>query len=223
MPEINELIKLYPEKESQILRMYAKNHLIVKDKSGIIVSDDCLNILGEDRVNLISSFPDISSKVVELDKKTLKLIGKLIERYQQSNASSEWTYLFQNVLDNVSEYEVLLGSIDEKQIESLDNRTLDNLINIMIDENSYDISNMEQTTEYQKIRSEKCKNIFENTEDFEEKIDMVLTSKYGISKKHVKDILEKYGEDIESIKDERLKSFIQGLSYVYNMSNNEES
>lgn len=223
MPEINELIKLYPEKESQILRMYAKNHLIVKDKSGIIVSDDCLNILGEDRVNLISSFPDISSKVVELDKKTLKLIGKLIERYQQSNASSEWNYLFQNVLDNVSEYEVLLGSIDEKQIESLDSRTLDNLINIMIDENSYDISNMEQTTEYQKIRSEKCKNVFENTEDFEEKIDMVLTSKYGISKKHVKDILEKYGEDIESIKDERLKSFIQGLSYVYNMPNNEES
>lgn len=223
MPEINELIKLYPEKESQILRMYAKNHLIVKDKSGIIVSDDCLNILGEDRVNLISSFPDISSKVVELDKKTLKLIGKLIERYQKSNASSEWTYLFQNVLDNVSEYEVLLGSIDEKQIESLDSRTLDNLINIMIDENSYDISNMEQTTEYQRIRSEKCKNVFENTEDFEEKIDMVLTSKYGISKKHVKDILEKYGEDIESIKDERLKSFIQGLSYVYNMPNNEES
>lgn len=160
MPEINELIKLYPERESQILRMYAKNHLIVKDKSGIIVSDDCLNILGEDKVNLISSFPDISSKVVGLDKKTLKLIGKLVERYQQSNASSEWTYLFQNILNNISEYEVLLGTIEKEQINLLDSRTLDNLINIMIDENSYNISNMEQTTEYQKIRSGKCKNVF---------------------------------------------------------------
>lgn len=223
MPEINELIKLYPERESQILRMYAKNHLIVKDKSGIIVSDDCLNILGEDKVNLISSFPDISSKVVGLDKKTLKLIGKLVERYQQSNASSEWTYLFQNILNNILEYEVLLGTIEEEQIDLLDSRTLDNLINIMIDENLYNISNMEQITEYQKIRSEKCKNIFESTEDFEEKIDMVLTSKYGISKKYVKDVLEKYGEDIESIKDEKLKSFIKGVSYVYNMPNNEES
>lgn len=223
MPEINELIRLYPDKESQILRMYAKNHLIVKDKSGIIVSDDCLNILGEDKVNLISSFPDISSKVVGLDKKTLKLIGKLVERYQQSNDSSEWTYLFQNILDNISEYEVLLGGIEEEQIDLLDSKTLDNLINIMIDENAYNISNMEQTTEYQKIRSEKCKNVFESTEDFEEKIDMVLTSKYGISKKYVKDILEKYGEDIESIKDEKLKTFIKGLSYVYNMPNNEES
>ena len=223
MPEINELIKLYPERESQILRMYAKNHLIVKDKSGIIVSDDCLNILGEDKVNLISSFPDISSKVVGLDKKTLKLIGKLVERYQQSNASSEWTYLFQNIFNNISEYEVLLGTIEKEQINLLDSRTLDNLINIMIDENSYNISNMEQTTEYQKIRSGKCKNVFESTDDFEEKIDMVLTSKYGISKKYVKDILEKYGEDIESIKDEKLKTFIKGLNYVYNMPNNEES
>ena len=223
MLEINELIKLYPERKSQILRMYAKNHLIVKDKSGIIVSDDCLNILGEDKVNLISSFPDISSKVVGLDKKTLKLIGKLVERYQQSNASSEWTYLFQNILNNISEYEVLLGTIEEEQIDLLDSRTLDNLINIMIDENSYNISNMEEITDYQKIRNEKCKNVFESTEDFEEKIDMVLTSKYGISKKHVKDILEKYGEDIESIKDEKLKSFIKGVSYVYNMPNNEES
>lgn len=223
MPEINELIKLYPERESQILRMYAKNHLIVKDKSGIIVSDDCLNILGEDKVNLISSFPDISSKVVGLDKKTLKLIGKLVERYQQSNASSEWTYLFQNILNNISEYEVLLGTIEEEQIDLLDSRTLDNLINIMIDKNSYNISNIEQTTEYQKNRSEKCKNVFESTEDFEEKIDMVLTSKYGISKKYVKDILEKYGEDIGSIKDEKLKTFIKGLNYVYNIPNNEES
>ncbi len=223
MAEINELIKLYPEKESQILRMYAKNHLLVKDESGIIVNDECLDILGEDKVNLISCFPDISNKVVKLDKKTLKLIGKLVERYQQSNDSSEWTYLFQDILNNVSEYEVLLGSIEEEQIDLLDSRTLDNLINIMIDENSCNISNMKEITDYQKIRSEKCKNVFESTEDFEEKIDMVLTSKYGISKKHVKDILEKYGEDIESIKDEKLKSFIKGVSYVYNMPNNEES
>ena len=149
MYEINELIKLYPKRESQLLRMYAKNHLIVKDNSGIIVSDDCLNILGEDKVNLISSFPDISRKVVGLDKKTLKLIGKLVERYQRSNDSSEWTYLFQNILDNISEYEVLLGNIEEGQIDSLDSRTLDNLINIIIEKNSYNISNMEQTTDYQ--------------------------------------------------------------------------
>ena len=133
MAEINELIKLYPEKESQILRMYAKNHLLVKDESGIIVNDECLDILGEDKVNLISCFPDISNKVVKLDKKTLKLIGKLVERYQQSNDSSEWTYLFQDILNNVSEYEVLLGSIEEEQIDLLDSRTLDNLINIMIE------------------------------------------------------------------------------------------
>ena len=223
MDEIEELIILYPERKNQILRMYSKNHLMAKDKSGIITNDTCLDVLGEDKVNLISCFPDISNQVVKLDTKTLKLIEKLIERYEQINESSEWTYLFSDILKNISEYDVLLGSIEEEKIDVLDEKTLDNLTSIMIEENTYDISNIEHVIEYQKIKNEKCKNTFENSNDFEKKIDMVLISKYGISKKYVKDLLERFGEDIESIKDEKLKSYFNNIRYIYNLPENDEN
>lgn len=223
MVRIKELIELYPERKSQILRMYSKNHLLAKDESGIIVNDECLNILGEDKVNLISSFPDISAQVVKLDSKTLQLIAKLIERYKQCNNTSEWTYLFSDILKNISEYSTLLNAMGEEQINLLDNKTLDNLTNIMIEGNEYDISSMNEVINFQKIRNERCKMIFHETSDFEVKIDMILTSKYGISKKHVKGLLEKYGEDIDSIKDETLKRFIKSLNNIYNMSNSKEN
>lgn len=223
MAEINELIKLYPEKESQILRMYAKNRLLVNDKSGIIINDECLEILGEDKVNLISCFPEIARQVVKLDTKTLKLIERLTEQYQKSNDISDWTLLFNDVLKNISEYKALIDSIEVEQINLLDPQELNNLINIMIDENSYDISSVDHVKDYRRIRSERCKAIFESTTDFDLKLDMVLTSKFGISKKYAEGILERYGEDIESIKDENLKSFVKSLGSIYNISENEDN
>ena len=223
MAKIEDLIELYPERKSQILRMYSKNHLLAKDESGIIVNDDCLSILGEDKVTLISSFPDIAAQVVKLDSQTLQLIARLIERYQQCNDTSEWTYLFSDILKNISEYSALINALGEEQISLMDNKTLDNLINIMIDSNTYDISNIQNIIDFQKIRDARCKKTFEEDSDFEVKVDMVLTSKYGISKKYARELLKKFGEDIDSIKDEKLKQFIKSLSQIYNMTNSEES
>ena len=123
MAKIEDLIELYPERKSQILRMYSKNHLLAKDESGIIVNDDCLSILGEDKVTLISSFPDIAAQVVKLDSQTLQLIARLIERYQQCNDTSEWTYLFSDILKNISEYSALINALGEEQISPKNTKT----------------------------------------------------------------------------------------------------
>ena len=185
------------------------NDDIIKYNTFLILDKKYIELFSEDKVLLMASYPKIVTKVCSLDYNKLSIINKIIDIYEKIGETDEWTYLFEKIINNCSEFDALFSSINDETLRGLDIETLQNLMLVIKDKNILRI------TDINELMPENFKNIVH--ERLQEKIysnnkvavlDAVLYSKFRITNDEAKIILAHYGEDINKIKNEDIKNYV---------------
>ena len=185
------------------------NDDILKYNTFFILDKKYTDLFGEDEVLRMASYPEIVTKVLSIDYEKLNIIKKVIEIYKKIGETDEWTYLFENLIDNYSEFGALFLSISNETLRDLNIETLQNLMLVIKNKNILKITDINELTpgNFEKVVHEKLqqKIYSDNRIDV---LNAVMYSKFRITNDEARDILDHYGNDINRIKNEDLKSFI---------------
>ena len=210
-------IEKQTEKKDIIERMYKKNNDIVKVNFEIL-DNKYLQALGEDKINQISCYPEYVEKILNLSETELNLLGKCLEIYEKNNETEDWTPLCERILKNIGTYSRLLETIED--IDQLSVQDIDDLIIILLQENYLDIECIEDVRNFESIKQKKCDEMFKNG-NIEEKINAICISKFGQSKSETEELIKKYAEGIEYIKDNDLQYYIRAVDELLSINDPE--
>ena len=199
------------EKKQTMLRLYKKNRDILKVENLDILDNRFLDVLGEDKINQISCYPNTTNQIVSLNDNELKILGSCLESYINRTSGDEWTVLADKILSNISQYKELIGTINKSNSINIDEITA-----IISHSNVFEIKSLKDVDNYKEIKRKKCDKLI-NSDDNENKKEAVLQKIFGISLKEAKEEVEKFGEDIEKVEDEELKSYIKSLNEIVNL------
>ena len=194
-----------------LLRMSKKNEDILKHDFELI-NERYVGILGEDKVSQISSYPEVVRKIsdLDLDDRELGFIGEAIDTYLEETKSDEWTPFTKRMLKNISDYKALITSFNSN--ESAD---MKKLLPILIHQNDFDIKTYDDVENFKEIKRKKCEELIKGVSK-EEKQDAVLLKIFGQNRNESQELVEKFGQDIDKIQDEDLKSYIKSLQEILN-------
>ena len=196
-------------KKEIVLRMSEKNEDVLKSDFRII-DEKYLNIFGEDIVNQISCYQDVVNQVLNLDDVQLKFFGEIINKYIDIQEGEEWTPFANRVLNYIDSYEELIENVN-------DNKDFDvsKLIPILIHFNDFEIKTIDDIENLPEIKRKKCEELIQS-DSIEEKRKAVLLKIFGQDLWETQGFVRKFGEDIEEIGNEDLKSYIKGLKEILN-------
>ena len=194
-----------------LLHMYTKNNDILKTNFNIL-EDKFIETLGEDTINQISCYPDTVNTILKLNTSQLKTLGKCLNSFIENTQSYDWTPLASRILNNINSYQEL--------IEELSNTTttvdIEKITSIIIHPNTFEIKTLNDITNYEQIKQKKCESLI-NSDNIESKVEATLQKIFNISTNEAKIEIEKFLQDIDSITDENLKSYIQSLNAIVNL------
>lgn len=201
------------EKKQIIERMYEKNNDIIKTKFEIL-DNKYLQILGENRINQISCYPERVDDILTLNEKELKLLGRCLDLYE----SEDWTPLCKRILDNIGTYTKLLETIDN--IDEMQSEDIEDLTTVLLHENYLDIECIEDVKNFESIKQKKCIEMFKSG-DIDDKINAICISKFGQPKSEILQFIEKYADGIDYIEDEDLQYYIKSVVEVLSIEDTE--
>lgn len=194
-----------------LLRMSEKNEDILKYDFELI-NERYVEILGEDKVSQISSYPEVVRKILDLnlDDRELGFIGEAIDTYLEETKSDEWTPFTNRMLENISGYKELIASFNNNE-----NIDMKKLLPILIHQNDFDIKTYDDVENFKEIKRKRCEELIKG-ETVEEKQKAVLLKIFGQNRKEAQELVVKFGQDIDKIEDEDLKSYIKSLQEILN-------
>ena len=194
-------------------RMYEKNNKILNTVDFRILEEKYLRLLGEDKINLITCYTESQDQLLSLNDKQLDIFSKCINNYLEKNNTEEWQVLANEVLNNISEYEELLDSIEN--VEDLSPEKLENLSRVLQNSNWVEITNMEQVEKYDEIIRQKCDEIInDENASLYDKRQAVIQKIFGHDLKYTQSILERFGQDNEKINDGEMKDYVRCLQDI---------
>ena len=82
-------------------QMYEINDEVYQKLDFRLLDNKYLKLLGEDKINQISCYPEVQELVLKLNEKNLKAWAKCIDTYIHNNDSEEWTVIAKEILDNI--------------------------------------------------------------------------------------------------------------------------
>ena len=190
--ENNDIVELLP---TEFLQIFSKQNV---------------ESIGKEKIIQIACYSNEVKKMNGLSEKQIQLIGLCINRFMQKYETTEWIYMFKDILDNIEEYDELIKSKDSFTDEELDKMNF-----VFEDKNIFKIQNVQDLMNIEKIRKEKCEELIKSryTDD---RIEAICISKFGYSSQKLKNMLSLYGEDSEQISDENLKYFMNSLDMLFN-------
>ena len=217
-PEImlEALDELEGEYKEVLKKLYQKNNDVVKNID-IRILDECyLKTLGEDKINLISCFPNVQAKILNLSEKEYEIFAKCLNSYVERTETDEWTTIATYLLENLQngEYSELIDNIED--IEKVDIEKLSKILQLT---NDVGIKTVEDIDNYEEIQKKKCDEIIKSEGHIEEKKKAVLLKLFGQDMEYTKTILTRYGEDISSIEDGEEKDFVIALQEIMEIEN----
>ncbi len=205
------------EKELETLeRMYEKNNEVIDRIDFRILKDKYVKTLGEDKINLISNYPEIQEEVLNLQDKEYEVFYKCINDYIERNDTDEWTVIADELLQSLcaNEYSELISSI-----EDINNVNLEQLTKVIQNSNDFDIKSIEDVDNFSEIKQRKCDEVINNCVDIEQKKAFVMQKIFGHDMRYASKIIKKYGESISEIKDEGLKDYVEALKVILSTQN----
>ena len=198
--------------QSVLLKMAEKNEEILKGNFDIL-AERYINILGTEKINQISCYSDTVEMVLRLSNGELELLRKILDKYMDITKGEEWTPLANKILENIDGYRDLVSNIEENE-----NFNIDKLMPILIHSNDFNIKTIEDVENFQEIKRKKCEDLM-NGETIKEKQKGVLLKIFGQGLRETKEIIEKFGDDIDEIEDEDLKAYIKSLQEILQTQN----
>lgn len=228
-----ELVRENFDKSLEIIGMSDKKELILElaeTNDDIymvtprILEDKYVESFGKSKINLIASYPKVLERVLEIGdsengNKKIRLIAKCIEEFQKENENTdEWTPYASRVLDNIETYNDLIANLD---LDKLTTEQLSSLTNLLLHKNIYNIKNLEQVDNVKKIEMEQCERDIKS-DDIEDKKQAVLVSKLGLTTEEAKILIQKFGEDIDKVKDEDLRYCVKSVKIILDMTSEDD-
>lgn len=196
------------EKVQYLLQMYKKNDDIFKNIDCRMLDERYVQTLGLDKINTISCFPSFQSAILNMDEKNYRNFSKILNLYLEENEGNNWEEIFVRILRNISQYEELLSSTEDIDINRL--------ITIMQESNIFQIKTEEQLLNFEEIKRKKCDEIMrEGT--IGEKYNAICYRLFGHSSEFGYEISKKYGKDINSIESEELKTYVKCLQEIFSI------
>ena len=203
---------------SILLRLYKTNNDVLENIDLRLLHPKYLDTLGEERINLISCYPDIQYEVLRLSDKQLYLFDKCIDVYVEQNQTDEWTPLASELLAHIAEYKILIENLES--IKNLNKDDITNIARIMQSENWCGIYSIDEVRNYDSIKAEKCKSIMQDKNaTFEQKKQAVYQKIFGHDLSYAKQMIKKYGQDIENIDDCEVKDYIRAIKIINETDN----
>lgn len=200
-------------------RMFKTNDEVLENIDIRILDEKYLQTLGEDKINLISCYPYVQKIILDLSEKEYNIFVKCLDNYiMQRPQNDEWTTMAEVLLENLSrgQYTELINNIDD--IEQVDISKLSKILQLT---NDFGIKTIEDVKNYEEIKNKKCDEIINSEGDIRQKKKAVLLKLFGQDYSYTQDILEKYGEDINSIDDGDEKDFVIALKEIMALEDEE--
>ena len=202
------------EKLKVLLRMKEKNQEILQKIDFEILEERYLKTLGEEKINFISNFPDIQEQILKLNQNELIAYNKIIESYEKEDKNG-WRYLSINILNNISSYNSITSEIDNCTKEDIEALML-----VMQNKNNFELKNLGDLRNYKEIRQKKCDEWINESGEIIRKKEALLYKIFGQDINYTEKILRQYGQDVESIENQDLKSYILALKEIMEISEN---
>lgn len=193
-----------PEQIKFISQMYSKNKDILKTNFRIF-DKKFLNIFGEEKIAQIACYPRIANEILGLNKKQLKIIEMCLESHMKNSNSEEWTPLADKILANISTYDELLNNIDEINVNDI--------TQILINPNEFNLKTKEDIENYQEIKRMELKKLIKS-KSIGDKREGTLLKIFNITLSDAKELVRKFGKDIDSIDDDELRIYIKSLNEI---------
>ena len=211
---------------------YAENKNAFSNSYSMLDNDYIFEKFDDYMINYISCFEKESEILAKSSNICLDVIAKMLENFQTNNNTDEWMYLLDIILKQIHKIEKVITDIQVKNIEELDDKMIENFTKMLINSDISsgkisidDLKNYEQNRiaslpiDYESFMQEindiedymKGEGFWRDFLDIETQINLLLISKFGISYEQAKNILEEYGQDIDSIQNEDLKVFIKSI------------
>lgn len=151
----------YEEKIAQrFLNLYSINEHLITTINLDILDNDMLYHNLENKIEVITCFPEIQQMILDLSDSKLEIFIRCIKDYE--NQIDEWKPITEKLLINLSsnKFDDLVESIIINKLEEND---IAKLISILsLEENYFNISNLEEFGEFDNIRKKVCDSIIEN-------------------------------------------------------------
>ncbi len=189
--------------------MYQKNNQILNNIDVRLLQDKYIQTLGIDKINYISCYADIQNKILRLNNKQYEIFQRCLNSYLIINKTDDWTILVNYILNNIEEYLVLINSIND-----FDDIDIEKLTKILQDKNFFQIQEPEDIKFYEKIKREKCDQIIQSSTNIIEIKNAICQKIFGHSLEFAKVVIDKFGEDIESIEECDEKYYVLNLKKI---------
>ena len=204
-------------KANIIEELYKKNNEVVKNIDFKILEEKYIQLLGTEKINLISCYEDIQKKILELDDNQLVVFNRCIEEDGNQGENDAWTIYADEILDNIldKQYKELISEITKEK--NLTKEDFKKLRMILQNKNIYNIKNMNQVKNFDTIMKEKMESVMhDENKPLEMKKNAVLQKIFGHDLFYAKKIISKYGESINEINNEDIKSYFRALTLIIN-------
>ena len=197
-----------------------------------MLDDKVLNLFEAEKLVRICNYEELQKNILNL----IKIPGcdKLIETV--SKDSDNWVMELDNIMKNISQFPELMYQIPN---EKMNTDRIDMLIQVFSQrENYFNIKTSEEVENYFNIRNEICKKLLNETQidnlhpiianysKEDQKRFALLQMFYGIDIQEARNLVEKYGKDVEEIlekqNEDKTASKILGIKRILECDNIKE-
>lgn len=163
-----------------------------------------IGTLGEEKINLISCYPEFQEQILRLDDMQYEVFSKCLNYYLTSNRTENWTEVATILLNNISsnEYTELISNIENDKVD------IDRLVKILQNGNKFQLKNSSDIENYEIIKKKILDEIVQNSKNIEEIKEAVLQKLFGQSEEYSKEVIKLFGEDIQNLHDCDEKDFV---------------
>ena len=210
-----DLIKTVDSSKAEILeQMHEINDEVYQKLDFRLLDNKYLKLLGQDKINQISCYPEVQELVLKLNEKKLKVLAKCIDTYMHNNDTEEWTVITNEILNNIScgQYDELIENID-----NLDNTDINKLIKVLQAKNAFEIKCEKDLENFELIKQQRCDKLIQSSEIGDKKL-AVLEKLFGTDDGYAEILLRRYGQGIDSLPESEAKNFIKSIQMLVELS-----
>lgn len=205
------------KRREELVRIIAKeNEDVWKRIDFRILDEKYIELLGLDKIKVISAFIDEQKRILALSDKKLTLWVRCINEHLKDTESSEWNIIGMDLLEKIEseQYDELIENIED--ISSLDESEINLLTKLLQTNNVFDIRSIEDLRNFDRIKEDRCNELIAS-DDIEEKRLAVLEKIFGQDIETTESFLSQF-KNIEELEESGVKAYLKALKMIFDVN-----
>lgn len=222
----HEKVKNKDKVKEYLKEMYTTNNDIISSIiNWEILDDKYVGIFGLDKLNVIASFQNITSYIINMNDNQLIILNKCLKEYLKKYNTDEWNRVCERIISTLS-----MQNIDKNDkfsvIDDFDKVNIDCLLHLLLDGIEVKIESIDDINNYEYLLNKKCDEqikspdlflkrdaIFMKTFGVSDKFS-VLDAFRNISKDGMQILYNKYYKVVDSIENQSIKGIFKFIREV---------